>query len=220
MSEFSDELTDNAVGTIISMVEQHPGKITILALGPLTNIARVLNKRPDLAANIKQIVMMGGAIRVPGNKNRVAEFNFFVDPEAVDVVFKSDVKKVLVPLDACNLVRLYMDDFEKLQDTYFYDEISQMMTQYISRMKKFESVNGAVVYDALAAYYLLAPDACVLEEMDIVIETKGEHTFGMSVADTRKYSEKHNNTTVVTRIDESRFRDDFIRIFSSATTAE
>lgn len=217
VTRYSDELTDDAVETIISAIEARPGQITILTIGPLTNIAQVLMKRPDLVGSIKQVVMMGGAIKVPGNKNRVAEFNFFVDPEAADIVFKSDVKKILIPLDPCNSVRLYMSDFAKLKHLYFYKELHEMMIHFISGIQKFEAVDAALVYDALAAYYLVAPEAYELQEMDIVIETKGEHTFGMTVADRRIYSQKRNNVYVATKIDEMRFRQDFTEIISNAS---
>src|SRR3989339_812259 len=101
-----EPLTGSAVDQIIDIVKRDPGQISILTLGPLTNIAEALIKDSSLASEIQEVVMMGGAIAVPGNKNRVAEFNIFVDPDAADIVFRAPVKKVLVPLDACNDVFL------------------------------------------------------------------------------------------------------------------
>src|SRR5205085_2809395 len=81
-------LTGNAVEKILSIVKENPNEITIVTIGPLTNIAAAILKDPETMKKIKEIVIMGGAVKVPGNKNRVAEFNIFVDPEAADVVFR------------------------------------------------------------------------------------------------------------------------------------
>ncbi|MEI6731969.1 MAG: nucleoside hydrolase, partial [archaeon] len=78
-------LTGNAVDQIIRIVHDNPG-ITIVTLGPLTNIAKAILKAPEIAEKIERFVIMGGAIGVPGNKSRVAEFNMYVDPEAADIV--------------------------------------------------------------------------------------------------------------------------------------
>ena len=93
VSQIEPRLTGNADDKIIGLVKKYPGQIRILTLGPLSNIARAFIKEPKLASLVKEIVIMGGAINVCGNKNRVAEFNMFVDPEAAEVVFKGRSKK-------------------------------------------------------------------------------------------------------------------------------
>lgn len=204
------ELTDDASSTIVEIVEKFPGEVSIVTLGPLTNIANALTIKPSIADHIEQIVMMGGAIAVPGNKNRVAEFNFFVDPEAADIVIRTATPKVLVPLDPCNPIRLYLESFSSLNGKKIYAPLMSMMQHFIAGIQKFEKVNAALVYDALAAYYLVNESAFTTEQMDVVVETKGEHTFGMTVADRRVYSEKNNNITVVTHIDQAAFEKDLI----------
>lgn len=214
-SGFSDKLTGDAVENIIHIIKENPGKVTLLALGPLTNIAQAFVQDPSIIDAIAEIVMMGGAIDVPGNKNRVAEFNMFVDPEAADIVFRSKVKKVLVPLDVCNDVVLTMDDFAALQGTSYYRPIMAMMEKFIQGISEDEGVEGALVYDAVAAYYLLNPTAFVTEEMDIVVETKGEYTFGMTVAEKRGAKEKNINCVVCRSVDEAVFRREFLEVLKS-----
>lgn len=213
-SRVSNVLTGDAVEQIIRIVRENPGRVTILALGPLTNIAQALLREPLVVEDIAEIVMMGGAIDVPGNKNRVAEFNMFVDPEAADIVFRSKVKKVLVPLDVCNDVVLTMEDFDRLKGSSYYEPIMAMMEKFIQGISEDEGVEGALVYDAVAAYYLMNPSAFETEEMDILIETKGEYTFGMTVAEKRVAKEKNINCTVCRSVDREVFRREFLEVLS------
>ena len=90
------ENNHDAPKRIADLVNGYSGNITLLTLGPLSNIARAFQKDAPLSSKINKIIIMGGAIDLPGNKNRVAEFNFFVDPEAADIVFRTKVKKILV----------------------------------------------------------------------------------------------------------------------------
>jgi len=214
-SKASFKLTKNAHKKMIQLVRSYPHQITLLTLGPLTNIARAFLADPELPLLIKKLVIMGGAINVCGNKNRVAEFNMFVDPEAADIVFKSKVKKVLVPLDPCNETILYQSDFEKLRRSNLYLPIKSMMRHFIKGIEKFEGVKGALVYDVIAAYYLFNPSVFLCQPMDIVIETKGEHTSGMTVAEKRKAENCDFNVDVVVGIDGKRFVNDFIKILRS-----
>lgn len=208
-------LTENAPEKLVELVQQSPGEITILALGPLSNIARAIQLDAEFTTNVKQLVMMGGAINVAGNKNRVAEFNFFVDPEAADIVFRSRIPKVLVPLDACNQVVLQVDDFKKITNTHLQSILIPMMEHFVAGLTVDEGTSGILVYDALAAYFLLNSDACTVESMDVVIETQGEHTSGMSVAEKRAHKVEETNVEVVTKIDDAQFRRDFFTILNT-----
>ena len=207
-----EPLTNNAVDKIISIIRENPGGISIVVIGPQTNIAQAFIQDPELPSLIKQLVIMGGAITVPGNKNRVAEFNIFVDPEAADIVFKSSVKKVLIPLDVCNEIILQMSDFEQLKGAKLYEPLLKMMDKYINGLMVGEKVSGALMYDPLASYYLVNPEAYTIEPMDIQIETLSELTRGMTIAERRTWGTKNPNVDVVTRIDEKAFKKDFIEI--------
>jgi len=203
-------LSDNAADKIIELIKKNPNQVTILALAPLTNIANAFQKDPTIIPLIKSIVMMGGAIAVPGNKNRVAEFNIFVDPDAADVVFRTKTQKTLIPLDACNNVFLSLEDFEALKETPFYKEIRIMMEHYIKGILSFEKTNGAIMYDPLAAYYLINPEAFQTEMMDVKIEINSELTRGMTVADRRTWGEKEPNINVAMSANREMFVKDFI----------
>ena len=97
----------DAVNLLISEIERHPGEVTILALGPMTNIALALRMKPEIETRIKRIVFMGGNIRVPGNASNAAEFNFWFDPEAARIVLRSRIPiKAMFGLDFCILARI------------------------------------------------------------------------------------------------------------------
>ena len=197
------------------MIKANPHQVTMLTIGPLTNIARAFMTDPKLPSLVKEIVIMGGAINVCGNKNRVAEFNMFVDPEAADIVFKSNVKKTLVPLDPCNDIVLSESDFEKFKGSSLYLPIKRMMRQFIKGIEKYEGVKGALVYDAIAAYYLLNSSAFHCNPMDIVVETEGKHTFGMTVVEKRVSKIKRCNVDVAMKINKDAFIKDFITVIKS-----
>lgn len=209
-----EPLTETAVDQIIDMVKRNPGQLSILTLGPLTNIAEALIKDSSLASEIQEIVMMGGAIAVPGNKNRVAEFNIFVDPDAADIVFRAPVKKVLVPLDVCNEVSLLLADFDQLKDSPLYTPIRSMMAHYIDGINTFEKTVGAIMYDPLAAYFLINPAAYSMEMMDVQVEVQSELTRGMTVADRRIWGDKYPNVLVAQSVDRDAFVRDFLEILN------
>ncbi len=210
----SEPLNDLAVDKIIEIVRSNPGKVSIVIIGPETNIAKAILKEPNLPKLVKEFIIMGGAIDCPGNKNRTAEFNIFVDPEAAEIVFNSGAKIILIPLDICNEILLTLKDFQLLKGSKLYRPIMSMMKKYIKGIKTFENIKGVLVYDALAAYYLINPQAYSLIKADIRIETKGEYTRGMSVMDKRNYGRKDYNVKLVTKINQQQFRRDFIKIIN------
>ncbi len=210
-----EKLTNNAIDKIIENVINSPDEVIILALGPLTNIAQAFIKEPSIISLVKSIVIMGGAINVPGNKNRVAEFNIFVDPEAADIIFQADIKKILVPLDVCNDVFFTLDDFKCIDDLKLYKIIYDMMIKYIDNIYVFEKTKGAIMYDPVAAYYLINPQAFTAVEMNVQIETHGKLTRGMTVADKNLWSEEEKNVSVIQSVNKKEFREDFFRIFNN-----
>lgn len=209
----SPGLTNDASEQIIKLVKENPG-IMIVTLGPLTNIAQAILNNPKTMSKVSEIVMMGGAIRVPGNKNRVSEFNFFVDPEAVKIVFEFPIKKILVPLDACNHVQMSLKDFKKIKNPILRKPLIAMTLPYIERLHENAGVKKALMYDPLTIFYLLSPKSCKTENLNIEIDTGGDLTRGMSIADLRIPNKNliENNCTVVSYISASDFKKYFISV--------
>jgi inosine-uridine nucleoside N-ribohydrolase len=207
-------LTHDAVEKILSIIERNPNKITLVTLGPLTNVAKAIKQKSVIMSQVKEIVIMGGAIRVPGNANRVAEFNIFVDPEAADIIFRFPVKKTLIPLDACMNVKMRVSDFERIKDQLLREPIVSMMTECIKLISEYDgTVDSAQMYDPLTIYSLMNPSACKKVNYNVLIETRGEITRGMTVADLRKRRKEKPNITVVEWISENSFKEDFFKFF-------
>ena len=107
--------SESAIDFIIRTVERDPGQVTILAIGPMTNVALALRKRPAIAAKINRLVFMGGNLHVPGNASKSAEFNFWFDPEAAGEVLRSAIReKVMFGLDICNHAPIRKPQFDEL----------------------------------------------------------------------------------------------------------
>lgn len=211
------ELTCNASEKILGIISNNPYEISIIAIGPLTNIAKSIQNNPEIMRKVKEIIIMGGAIKVPGNINRVAEFNIFNDPEAADIVFKFPIKKVLIPLDVCNKVELDLKYFSQI-NFISKGPMLNLIQEYIDKLEMNETgKNVALVYDALAIYYLINKEAYSTKNLDISIETKGDLTRGMTVGDFRKVSKKEINIEVAFDINKNKFAEDFLNILSKET---
>ena len=123
----------SAVDFIVDSVKQNPGEVTILAIGPLTNIALAARQHPEIVPLIKQIIYMGGAIDVPGNTTPTAEFNWWFDPQAAKEVLRLPVKQVVVPLDVTDTVKM---------DKALYDRIAHDPTKQTIVTQLFKTLNG------------------------------------------------------------------------------
>lgn len=205
------KLNNLAATKLIELVASQPQQITIVAIGPLTNLAQAMKQDPQFVQNLKELVIMGGAIESYGNMNRVAEFNFYLDPEAADLVMAAQCRKTLIPLDRCYEVPLLISDFAKLNESKYGSFINNMVEPYIKNLAQFEGQPGAIVYDALAAYYCLNPQAFQTKLVDLRVETCGTLTRGACVIERRPSVIAQLNVNVVTRIDKKVFTADFLR---------
>jgi inosine-uridine nucleoside N-ribohydrolase len=148
-----------AVEFLIAEIERHPGQLTILAIGPMTNIALALRLKPEVETEIKQIVFMGGNIRVAGNASPAAEFNFWFDPEAARMVLRSRIpNKAMFGLDICNLAVLRKAEFDQIASAHtpiadlFRDDLGNRYPGFLQHPEA-----TAHMWDSLAAAYLIDP---------------------------------------------------------------
>ncbi len=176
---------------IIEMVHRYPHEITLIPVGPLTNIALAVSKDPSLAALVKDIVIMGGSI-TGGNVNGAAEANIYNDPEAAQIVFNAGWMVTMVGSDVGErtlITRKYLDELQSSHGPQS-DFIAKIADFYLNRSEK-SGYAGAAMYDPLAVGIALDPTLGTLKEMHVDVETKGEFTRGESVANRMGSNEKN-----------------------------
>ncbi|MBL8229093.1 MAG: nucleoside hydrolase [Bryobacterales bacterium] len=194
----------NAVEYLIRALDASPGQIAIVALGPFTNIAMALRLRPDIAAKIKRLVFMGGQFRVAGNASKEAEFNFWFDPEAAQIVLRSAIReKVMFGLDVCNLAML---------DKRGFDEIVQLRTPITERFRAdfgerypgFARNPDAKVslWDALVAAWMIDPALFSKpESLYLDVDTRFAPAYGKVVELDRKLAPEASPVQMMNALD-------------------
>ncbi|AXI46236.1 nucleoside hydrolase [Sulfitobacter sp. SK012] len=198
----------HAVDFIIDTLRDNaPGTITLCPLGPLTNIATALQKAPDIAKRVAKIVLMGGGYFQGGNITPAAEFNIYVDPQAADIVFKSGIPIVVMPLDVTHkaLVTKSRNDAFRAIGTPAGIAVAQM-TDFFERFDKEKyGSDGAPLHDPCVTAYLINPDLFKGRHVNVEIETQSELTMGMTVADWWGVTDRAPNATFMGEIDADGF---------------
>jgi len=174
------------VDFLIETLRREPsGSVTLCPLGPLTNIATAFVQAPDIKARVQEIVLMGGAYFEVGNITPAAEFNIYVDPEAAEIVFKSGVPLVVMPLDVTHKVlttRTRVEAFRALGS-----QVGRVAAEWADFFERFDmakyGMDGAPLHDPCVIAYLLQPDLFSGRHINVEIETQSELTLGMTVAD-------------------------------------
>jgi inosine-uridine nucleoside N-ribohydrolase len=167
---------------IIEMIHKFPHEITLIPVGPLTNIALAVSKDPSIADLVKDIVIMGGSI-TGGNVNGAAEANIYNDPEAAQIVFNAGWTVTMVGSDVGERTLITRKYLALLQSSHGpqSDFIAKIADFYLTRSEK-SGYSGAAMYDPLAVGIALDPTLGTLKEMHVDVETKGEFTRGETVA--------------------------------------
>jgi purine nucleosidase len=187
--------------------EEAPGTVTLCPIGPLTNIATAFRRAPDIVPRVAEIVLMGGAYFEVGNVTPAAEFNIYVDPEAAEIVFGSGVPIVVMPLDVTHkalTTRARVEAFRALGTRVGHAVAS--WTDFFERfdMAKYGS-EGAPLHDPCVIAYLLQPDLFTGRHVNVEIETKGDFTLGMTVADWWRVTGRAANAMFMGGIDAEGF---------------
>lgn len=196
----------HAVDFIIEQLEAHDS-ITICPLGPLTNIADVLEQRPDLASKVDQIVLMGGGHFEGGNVTPMAEFNIYVDPEAAAIVFGSGIDLVVMPLDVTHRARTSPSRIEAFLTTGNGAGVSA--AAMLSFAERFDieryGTQGGPLHDPCVIAYLLEPDIFEGRRCNVAVETESELCMGATVIDWWAATDRLPNAFVANDLDSDRF---------------
>ena len=163
----------NAVEFIQDRVSRSPGQLTIIAIGPLTNVAAALDNRPDVANAISGIVVMGGAVEVPGNITPHAEFNIHEDPWAANAVFTSGVPVTLVGLDVTHQTFMHRRDGPRWFEGA--SRSAQLGNRILSdRFRELDDAHEFHLHDPLAVAAAIEPDILTCRRAQVSVVTDGK----------------------------------------------
>lgn len=217
---FLEEVTEvsykeGAVDFIIESLKSEED-VSIIALGPLTNIAKAIDKDKEAMNNLKELVLMGGAFKSHGNCSQVAEFNFWVDPHAVEKVFNELNRNItMVGLDVTREVVLTPNYIEMIKQ--FNEPLGDLIVDitrfYVDFHWMQERTLGCVINDPLAVAYFIDRSICSGEEYYVDVVTEGK-AIGMSLVDEGNFYRKDPNCLVLREVDSKKFMRMFLsRLF-------
>jgi len=192
-------------------------ELTIIATGPLTNIAALFTKEPETARRIKELSIMGGAYGLTeygiGNETATAEFNIYSDPEAAKIVFESGVPLKAVGLDVTMIpaAQLSLSDYSRINSSG--SRVARFASRILARAMRKERF---ALHDPMAVAAVSKPSIFTFEDLPVVVETRGEYTTGMTVADRRPV--RGNNEKTVSVCSDLK-TDSFRRMVVSALTS-
>jgi len=213
---------EHAVDQLLRLAHERRGEITLVATGPLTNVAAALIRVPELPRLLKSVVIMGGAANGIGNRTAVAEANIWHDPEAARLVFAADWPSfTMVGLDVTmsTLLRRPQLDLLRTSDRPVARFVTAIVAFYWDRYTQLLGVEGCALHDPLALGIALDPSLVTeFAALDVQIETEGPLTLGMTVADRRPlrgpgYPRPPHPIGVPLAVDAARFIDRLMRAF-------
>ncbi len=175
----------SAVDFIVETVRREDG-VTLIPTGPLTNVATALDAAPDIRSRIEHISLMGGSMDY-GNITPAAEFNIFVDPEAAAIVFRSGIPITMCGLNLTRQADARPVEVERLLEigNPVADAVADLVKFYQKSVKRVWAKMGAALHDPCAVAALIDPEIFEFQPMHVTVETRGEHTCGMTVCDQR-----------------------------------
>ena len=203
----------HAIDFLIDQILAAPGEITLVAAGPLTNVALAIRQEPRIVEALRELIIMGGALRHEGNTTALGEFNTYVDPHAARIVYHAGIPATLVPLDVTYQCILTPDDVKRLQETD--SPITQFIVDatrfYMEFHDQFQSIEGCVINDPLALALTFAPELCTYQELSVDVDLSGGISMGKTVADFYNYGKKPANMKVALGVRARDFMDLFLK---------
>lgn len=210
---FRDWETGDAAVGIIRAAEKFGKELTIVSIGPMTNIAEAVSIDADAMRNVGRIIQMGGVFSGYGNTTQYAEFNMFVDPESAAFVLDNDVEVTFIPLDITErlfLPKQMLDDFLKQsgdENPKLKSLLRKAIHHYASYHRSADKIDGCYLHDPIALAAAVNPGWFRFVNSDVSIETKGDLTSGMTISDLRKTA-RRGNSEIAVAFDSLKFTKD------------
>jgi inosine-uridine nucleoside N-ribohydrolase len=194
-----------AVPFLVELLQAAETPVTLIPVGPLTNIARLLTGHPEVIDRIERIVLMGGAIGL-GNITPAAEFNIFVDPEAAAVVFGAPIEVTMIGLDVTHHARLGPAHADALRQAGRCGRfVAELLDYFIPNYRRRMGFDGAPIHDALAVARVIWPDLVSTELLAVEIDTTDGPSAGRTLVDRYRVTGRPPNVGVGMTVDSERF---------------
>ncbi|HXM55551.1 MAG TPA: nucleoside hydrolase [Candidatus Dormibacteraeota bacterium] len=196
---------EHAVDVIVERVLAAPGEVTLVPIGPLTNVAMALRREPRIVPAVREVVLMGGSF-TRGNQTPAAEFNVFVDPEAAAAVFEAGWPLTMVGLDLTHQARVTGEVMDRIAavGSPLTDVVTQLLRFY---GRRYTMPDGPPLHDPCAVARVIDPEVVACREAFVAVETQGRWTRGMTVVDFAGRLGEQPNAAVATTLDVPRFWD-------------
>lgn len=173
----------HGVDFIVKEINKFPGKITLIMLAPLTNLARAIKKDPTIVKKVKEVYIMGGAFHTSGNITPVAEFNFYADPEAAYEVLKSGINPKILGLDVTNKARLYEEELKNIgKETELGKFVNNILEFYIDKSSAMRDDRSGALHDPLVVSAVIDESIVEFREEYVDIEYSSRLCDGQSVS--------------------------------------
>lgn len=187
--------------------------ITIVAIGPTTNLGELIKQSPELFNKLEKIIIMGGVFNEEGNVTPYAEFNVYNDPYSLDLILKSNLPEIIIiPANICRQVTFTKDTFNKIGNPKLskgLTEISRMFIDYYSNDPQYGGFKGGVMYDLLTISLLVNPNLFTLKKERVAVETKDKERFGLT-----KIVKGEPNCKVVAKVKVDELKDLYIKVMN------
>ena len=200
--------SEHAVDFLIrTLLEADDESITVVPTGPLTNIGAAIDKEPAILPKIRQIVLMGGAMREGGNRTPSAEFNILVDPDAADIVFRCGRPIVQMGLDVTHQVLSTRDRVERIGalGNPVADATAGMLSFFDRYDTEKYTSKGAPLHDPCTIAWLIKPELFAGKDCNVAIETQSELTLGHTAVDFWHVTDRPVNAHWVYEVDADGF---------------
>ena len=186
---------------IVDLVRQHPGDVSVICLGPLTNISNALLREPSIATTIDRLFMVGGSLNGIGNITPTAEFNMYFDPQSARDVFKSAIAKTLIPLDVTSRVDFGLEFYNKVSKSNCPEFLKSSLQHLFQTYRQQLGRESILLNDAVGMVAALTPSYLETSDYAGDVECDGELTRGMTIFDRRSHREFRENMEVGTMLD-------------------
>jgi inosine-uridine nucleoside N-ribohydrolase len=200
---------------LVDLVKEHPNEITLLTLGPLTNVAHAADKSKDFLPDLRELVCLAGSVEGGGDVTAAAEFNAYIDPIAARTVLRSRITKTLVPLDVCRDVTITVSQYERFMAGLggpISDFFGRLLPYAFRASHEVFGIEGLALHEVVALAAAVRPGLFGRDAMAINVETTGELTRGMTVFDRRGQRQWQSNIDVVRTADAQGILDYAMRV--------